>query len=628
MRKLKGVNFYIVSTIAFTASVFHLYTAFFGAYTPRLQRGYHLLLLLPLGFLLYPATKNSPKDRPSIWDYIFSLFVFAPILYTVLEMDRLESRWLFVTKLLPIEIIFGSILVLLIIELVRRAVAPALAVIIGGSLIYLFFGSYLPQFIGFRVITASRCIDLLYLSSEEGMFGGIVGVSATYVALFILFGAFLQSTGISSFFSEFARAFTGSARGGPAKVAVVASALFGTVSGMAVANVYGTGTFTIPMMKKLGYRKEFAGAVEAVASTGGMIMPPVMGETIFIMAQLLSIPYIQICLYASIPAILYYVGLFYVVDFEAKRVGLIGEAKEDLPKKSEVMKTSYLLLPIVVLVYLMVVGYTPLFAASWSIVISVLISIANPAVRKDFLKVFINSMIGGAKNTIMIAAALSGVGIVIAVIAHTGLGLRFASLIMYLSGGKLLLSLIFIAIGALILGTGVPTTAAYILSVILGGRALIELGVPPIAAHLFCYYFAVVSCITPPVAICAYAAASIAKSDPLKTGWEAYRLGIAGFVLPFIFVYHPSLLFQGSLLGTLITTVKAVLIVVIAVSIVENYFLNHPITRFGRFLLGIILILLMSTSNYIFLSGLLFLTFFTLGRKAFFSKEQNIFKQT
>ena len=627
MRKLKGIHFYIVSIICFLASVFHLYTSFFGLYTPRLQRGYHLLLLLPLGFLLYPATKKSPKDRPSIWDYIFSLFVFAPILYVMLERPWLESRWAFVTKVLPIEMIFGSIMVLLVIELIRRAVAPALAVIIGGTIIYLFFGSYLPHFIGFKFITASRCIELMYLNSEQGMFGSIVGISATYVALFILFGAFLLGTGISNFFADFARAFTGSARGGPAKVAVVASSLFGTVSGSGVANVYGTGTFTIPMMKKMGYRPEFAGAIEAVASTGGMIMPPMMGSEVFVMAQFLSIPYIRICLYAAIPAVLYYLSLFYIIDLEAKRIGLLGEAKENLPKKSEVMKTSYLLLPIVVLVYLMVAGYSPLFAASWCIVLSFLISLANPAIRKDFLKVFINSMIGGAKNTIMIAAALSGVGIIVSVVAHTGLGLKFASLIMYFSGGKLLLSLIFIAIGALILGCGLPTMAAYILSIVLGGRALILLGVPPIAAHLFCFYFAIISCITPPVALCAYAAASIAKSDPVKTGWEAFKLGIAGFVIPFYFVYHPSLLFQGSLLGTLITTVKAVLIVGIAASIMQNYFMNYSIKILGRFLLGIILILLMSTSNYIFLSGLLFLTFFILGRKAFFFKEQDIFKQ-
>ena len=613
---------YIVGTIAFLASVFHLYTAFFGLYTPRLQRGYHLLLLLPLGFLLYPATKNSPKDRPSIWDYIFSLFVFAPILYVIVERPWLESRWAFVTKVLPIEIVFGSVMVLLIIELVRRAVAPALAIIIGGSVVYLFLGSYLPQFIGFRLITASRCIDLLYLNSEEGMFGGIVGISATYVALFILFGAFLLSTGVSNFFSDFARAFAGSARGGPAKVAVVASSLFGTVSGMAVANVYGTGSFTIPMMKKLGYRKEFAGAVEAVASTGGMIMPPMMGEEVFVMAQLLSIPYIQICLYAAIPAVLYYVALFYVVDIEAKKTGLVGEAKENLPKKSEVMKTSYLLLPIVVLIYLMVVGYSPLFAASWCIVISSLISLTNSAVRKDFLKILINTMIHGAKNTIMIAAALSGIGIVIAIVAHTGLGLKFASLILYLSGGKLLLSLIFIAIGALVLGCGLPTMAAYIISIVLGGRALIELGVPPIAAHLFCYYFAVISCITPPVAVCAYAAASIAQSDPIKTGWEAFKLGVAGFIIPFIFVYHTGLLFQGSWLGILITTIRAVIIVYIAATVIENCFMNQYINILGRFLLVIILILLMSTSNYIFLSGLLFFTLFILGRKVFFLKEQ------
>lgn len=621
MRKLKGIHYYLVAIIAFTASAYHLYTATFGVFTPRLQRGFHLMFLLPIGFLLYPAFKKSPKDRPSLFDYLFSLFVFFPSLYVVLENSRLEERWEFVTKVLPIEMLLGIILIVLVVELIRRAVAPALAAIVGASLIYLLFGRYLPASIAHNGFPLNRCVEILYLISDEGILGMMTGISATYVAVFILFGAFLVRTGISEFFSDFTRAIAGSARGGPAKIAVISSGLFGTVSGVAVANVFATGSFTIPLMKKRGYRPEFAGAVEAVASTGGQYMPPIMGAAAFVMAEMLAIPYVTIMFSASISAFLYYLAIFYTVDIEARKFGLKGEAKEDLPKKSEVLKKVYLLLPIVILFYLLIIGYSPLYAGSWCIYISILISLVNIEIRSNFFKVLANCMIIGAKNTSMLAAALAGTGIIVAVITHTGIGLRFARLIIYLSGGNLVLALVFIAIGALILGTGVPSTAAYILSVLLGGRALIEMGVLPIAAHLFCFYFAIIACITPPVALCAYAGASIAKSDPVKTGLEAFKLGIAGFVIPFIFVFHPGLLLQGSLIEILSSIALAIFVVFLASSIIQNYFINHYLNIFGRVFLFIIVILMVSRSIYSFLFGLLFFIIFLLGRKTFFEKK-------
>jgi len=621
MRKLKGIHYYVVAIIAFTASAYHLYTATFGVFTPRLQRGFHLMFLLPIGFLLYPASKKSPKDRPSLFDYLFSLFVFFPSLYVVLENSRLEERWEFVTKVLPIEMLLGIILIVLVVELIRRAVAPALAAIVGASLIYLLFGCYLPTSIAHNGFPLNRCVEILYLISDEGIFGMMTGISATYVAIFILFGAFLVRTGISEFFSDFARAIAGSTRGGPAKIAVISSGLFGTVSGVAVANVFATGSFTIPLMKKRGYRPEFAGAVEAVASTGGQYMPPIMGAAAFVMAEMLAIPYMSIVFYASISAFLYYLAVFYTVDIEARKSGLKGEAKEDLPKKSEVLKKVYLLLPIVILLYLLIIGYSPLYAGSWCIYISILISLVNIKIRSNFFKVLANCMIIGAKNTSMLAAALAGTGIIVAVITHTGIGLKFAKLIIYLSGGNLVLAMVFIAIGALILGTGVPSTAAYILSVLLGGRALIEMGVLPIAAHLFCFYFAIIACITPPVALCAYAGASIAKSDPVKTGIEAFKLGIAGFVIPFIFVFHPGLLLQGSLIEILSSIALAIFVIFLASSITQNYFINHYLNIFGRVFLFIIVILMVSKSIYSFLFGLLFFIIFLLGRKTFFEKK-------
>ena len=621
MRELKGIHFYIVSVICFVASMYHLYTATFGVFTPRLQRGFHLMFLLPLAFLLYPATKKSPKDRPSICDYVLSLLVFFPTIYVILENSRLQQRWELVSKVLPIEIILGLILILLVTEIIRRAVAPALAAVVGVAFIYLLFGPYLPASIAHVGFPLHRSVELLYLISDEGILGMMTGISATYVAIFILFGAFLSSTGIAEFFSDFARSLAGGARGGPAKIAVISSALFGTVSGVAVANVFATGSFTIPLMLKRGYRPQFAAAVEAVSSTGGMYMPPVMGAAAFIMAQMLSIPYIKICAYASISAFLYYLAIFYTVDIEAKKHGLKGEAKEDLPKKSEVLKKSYFLLPIIILLFLLIKGYSPLFAASWCILFCIIVALTNSVTRKNILKVFVESMVNGAKNTVMVAAALAGTGIIVAVITHTAIGLKFASLIIYLSGGKLVLAMLLIAIGAIILGTGVPATAAYILSVILGGKALIAMGVLPIAAHFFCFYFAIIACVTPPVALCAYAASSIAKSDPFKTGFEAFKLGIAGFVIPFIFVFYPGLLLQGSLVEILLAVTVGISLTFLTSSVVQNYFGDRYLNTQGRLLLLISVALVALTNNVSTLAGFLLFSLFMLGRIRFFSKK-------
>jgi len=621
MRKLKGKHYYLVSIIAFSASVFHLYTATFGVLTPRLQRSTHLIFLLPLAFLLYPANSNSPKDRPSILDYFLSFIAFLPNIYIILENSRIEERWEFVSKVLPIEIIFGTIIVLVIIEIIRRAVAPALAAIVGLSILYLLFGSYLPTIIAHKGIPYFRCIELLYLINDQGIYGMMTGISATYVAVFILFGAFLIQTGIAGFFSDFARALTGSSRGGPAKIAVISSALFGTISGIAVANVFATGSFTIPLMKKMGYRHAFAAAVEACASTGGQYMPPIMGAAAFVMAEMLSIPYIKIISYAAISACLYFFAVFLTVDIEAKKNDLKGEDKKDLPKKSEVFKKIYLFAPIIGLLYLLIRGYSPIYAGAYCIYFCMIIAITNPKLRKNVFKLFAHSMITGAKNTSMLAAALAGTGIIVSVLNHTALALKFARLIIYLSGGSLIFAMIFIAIGAIILGTGVPSTAAYILSVILGGRALIEMGVLHIAAHLFCFYFAIIACITPPVALCAYAAASIAKTEPIRVGIEAFKLGIAGFIIPFMFVFHPGLLLHGPLKNIVSSTIIALFVIYISCSTVQNYFYNLYLNIIGRVLLLITILFIIYNSNIYILIGFALFVVFLLGRKSIFAQN-------
>lgn len=624
MRKIKGIHRYIVSLIAFSASAFHLYTATFGVFTPRLQRSIHFVFLLPLAFLLYPASKNSPQDRPSIVDYFLSFLVFLPTIYIILEFSRLEKRWEFVSKIVPTDIIFGTILVILIIELIRRVVTPVLAALVGSLILYLLLGKYIPSnnIIAFHGFSYSHSIELLYLIKDEGIYGMMAGISATYIAIFIIFGAFLIKTGISEFFSDFARAFTGSARGGPAKIAVISSALFGTVSGVSVANVFATGSFTIPLMKKTGYRPEFAGAVEAVASTGGQYLPPVMGAAAFIMAEMLAVPYIKIVFSAIISGILFYIAIFYTVDIESNKNNLKGENKEDLPKKIDVFKKAYLIAPIIILFYLLVRGYSPIYAGVYCIYFAMVLAIINPKIRKNYFnKCFVDSMIDAGKNTVMLAVLAAGAGIIIAIITHTSLGLKFARLIIYLSGGNLILAMIIIALGALLLGTGAPATAAYILSVILGGRALIEMGVLPIAAHLFCFYYAIIATITPPVAMTAYAAASIAKSDPIRTGIEAFRLGIAGFIIPFMFVLYPGLVLEGSIKNIMISVITALFTILISCSIVQNYFYDRSLNIIGRlFLIPIIPLVACYNPWFKFIGVSLFIVFL-INRIKYFSKR-------
>lgn len=545
MRKLRGFTGAVIVVAGIFISLFHLYTASFGVFPPFLQRGIHLLILLPLAFLLYPAHKNSPRHRITVMDGILSILSVFPSLLVVLQRERIEARIELVAPVLPLEIFLGILIVILVIEAVRRAVAPVMAFLIGIFLLYSFLGPLLPGFLYHKGMSFPRGVESLYLLTGEGVYGVLVGISATYVALFVLFGSFVVETGVGNFYTDLSRALAGGARGGPAKIAVVSSACFGTVSGSAVANVYTTGSFTIPMMKRLGYKAEFAGAVEAAASTGGQLMPPVMGAGAFIMAETLGIPYITVALKSAISAVLYFFAVGMMVHFRALKIGLMGEPKELLPKLSRVLPGIICFIPVMVLFYLLISGYSPLMAGFASIVLSVGVSY----IRRDTWmtpKKIINALVSGAQNTVMVAIALVGAQIIVAVVTQTGLALSFSSLIITASQGILFIALLFVAVVALILGMGIPTTPAYIISATIGANALIRLGVDPFPAHLFCFYFSIISNVTPPVAVAAYAAAGLAEGDPLKTGYEAFFLAAAGFIVPFVFVYNPPLVLVGS----------------------------------------------------------------------------------
>ncbi len=538
------------------ASLFALYTACFGVFGPFIQRGIHVLFLLPLAFLLYPATKKSPKDRITLLDVVLALASFLPPLYVVLNSTHLTTRIMGITAVKPIEIVLGTILLIVVIEATRRAVAPAMSILVMVFLLYLPLGKCVPGIFGAPSFSYGKLIENTFLLSGEGLFGLLMGMSATYVIIFVLFGSFVIEVGAGEFFSDFARSIAGASRGGPAKIATLSSCLFGTLTGSAVANVYATGTFTIPLMKKRGFPPQFAGAVEAVASTGGQLMPPVMGSAAFLVAENLSLPYIKVALYALIPALLYYYALWMMIDFRCKKEGLAGEPKNELPVFWRVMKRSYQFIPVILLFYLLLRGRSPLFAGFISIVVCVALSFVSRDSWMTPHKI-VKALMSGASNTIMVMVALAGANLIVVSLTKTGIALALGSIIVSFASGIVFLALVMIALFAIVLGMGVPTTAAYVIAAAIGAYPLQQLGVNPVAAHLFILYFAVISNITPPVAIAAYAAANLAKSHPLATGVEAFVVALAAYIVPFMFVYDPVLVLQGEMIDIVFAIISA-----------------------------------------------------------------------
>jgi len=567
----KGVDT-IVVVVAVSAAALHMYSVYHGLFNPRVQRSMHLMFMLPMAFLLFPAGKNSPMHRPSVPDILMALLSVVVGSLGALEVDRLEQRWIFATDLLPREIIFGSINVLLVIEATRRTVSSVLAFLGVATLLYLPLGPYMPGILKHDGFPFQRMVEMMYLDTDQGIYGMLTGVSATYVILFVLFGAFILYAGSGIFFTNFATAVAGRTRGGPAKIAILSSALFGTMTGIAVANVYATGSFTIPLMKRIGYRPSFAGAVEAAASTGGQYMPPVMGAAAFIMAEITGIPYFHIALGASISAVLYFMAVGAMVHFEALRRGLSSVPEEDIPNFKSVLAKAYLFIPVIAIFYMLFKGYSPMKAGFYAILLSVVTSYFQRATWMGPIKI-LSAMNEGARNTVMVAMACACAGMIVAVMTHTGLALSFSSMIIASSGGILLIALILVMLVSLILGVGLPTTAAYVLTAALAAPALVQMGVDMLAAHLFAFYFAIIACVTPPVSICAYAGASIANADPIETGFTAAKLAVAGFIVPYMFVYNPALVTHGTLSQIITASTTALLGVVILAGGLQGWFL-------------------------------------------------------
>lgn len=568
-RKFSGNIGKLVAFICIAMSLFHLYTAGFGVLEAIKQRNIHLTFCLVLSFLLYPSGPKGSSNRTTLWDWILVSLSVTVGVYLMVIYDDLANRG---GVTVPMDIYMGGLLCLLVLEAARRATGKELPIMALCFVAYALFGDLIPGQFGHRGYSVERVIDHMFLTTE-GIYGVALGVSATYIYLFILFGAFLTETGMAKFFNSISMAIAGGSPGGPAKVAVFASGLLGMINGSAVANVATIGAFTIPLMKSVGYRPHFAGAVEAVASTGGQIMPPVMGAAAFVMAEFLGMSYTTIMIAAVVPAFLYYLACWTMIHLEALKFGLVGLPKDQLPVIKVVLKShGHLSIPIIAIIALLLYGLTPLYAAFFTILITIVVS----HLRKETgisIAGIIRALEAGAKGSVGVAMACAVVGFVVGVSSLTSLGLTFGSNILAFSQNNLLITLVLTMITMLILGMGLPTTACYIVGATIAAPALIKLNVLPLVAHFFVFYFACLSNLTPPVCLAAFTAAGIAGASPYKVGWTSTRLGVAGFLVPFLAVYSPMLMFAGKFSALELTEaiVTAVIGVIALSAALENW---------------------------------------------------------
>lgn len=569
---LKKVS--LILAICFVA--FHLYTAAFGTMPGIAQKSIHL------GFLLVIFYINAMVDSEKRWEQIFlgimALFALGGCAYITILDENLQLR---AGIVYASDILFAILLIIAIFEACRRKMGNPLVIITLVFVAYAFLGKYIPGFLNQPGMTLKKFTSLVYLTTD-GIFGSPLYASASYVVLFVLLGAIMSVSGIGDYMTNLATSLFGHMRGGPAKVAVVASGFFGSISGSPTANVIGTGTFTIPMMKKNGFEPEFAAAVEATASTGGAIMPPIMGSTAFIIAEMLGIPYTAVAKAALIPAILYFLAVLFGVDIYAAKHGLKGIPRSQLPKVRSMLKQIYMLAPLIFLIFCMAVfNMTIVRSGLLTIIVTLVLVEINPKTRmtkEQWLQIPVQTV----KSAVSVGIACAMAGIISGVIMGSGLGYRISSILTSVAGTSMLLLLVLTMVVSLIMGMGVPTTAAYLVLASLVAPTMIQLGIPPLAAHMFIFYFGCISSITPPVALAAYAGAGLAGCDPNKTGYKAFRLAFCSFLMPYLFVYNPVLLMEGGVLDILWSLVTALIGAYLLASGFEGFFFRWSLKWFER----------------------------------------------
>jgi len=584
----------IANIVLFISSLFALYTSGFGFLSAMTQRSIHWLLMVVPIFLLFPT--RGKKAKIAWYDILLALIAIGATLYVTLTWEknalRIDDPTLFDT----IVCIVGLLIVL---EATRRSVGAAMPIIALIFLLYMYFGPYLPGFFQHKGFSVQSLASFIY-TTTEGVFGLAMGVSATYIIIFVLFGAFLAKSGAGQLFVDLSMAVSGKNKYAPVRATIISNALMGIISGSPVANVVTTGAFAIPLLDKAKYPKTKGAALVAAASVGSMFTPPVMGAAAFIIADYLGVSYGKVILAALFPALLYYISLIVAGDIGADKGNQSNLDERDvLNIKKEIREKGQMLLPVILLVALIVSGWSATKSAFWCIVLIIALSFVRKSTRMSG-KSIVEALLSGSKDAMPIAAACACAGIIVGVVSATGIGVKFSSLLLQLSGNNVLFSLVLTMIAALILGMGLPPTAVYIILAALTVPALIKLGLHPMAAHFFVFYFSCVGAITPPVALAAYSASAIAKTDPWKTGWLAFRFGLVAYIIPFIFAYNPILLLQGNqnIFITLLDLLCAIMGIVFLNYAIEGYF-KRPISLVvrGVFLVGSLFLMVPGFTN-------------------------------
>ena len=593
----------VVALVGIGLSVFQLYTAGIVAMTAMRHRSVFLGCILVLAFLTKPLYKGARKDRLSVAlvvDLLLAALSVAVMAYIFIDLDGIFERQGDWSRL---DFAVGVTVVLLVLEATRRVIGINLMAIAILFLLFGYFGPYMPEIIIHKGYSIDRMATTLSLTTE-GIFGLPTGVASTFVFIFILFGAFLAETGAGTFFINLSYSITGRYSGGPAKTAVIASGFMGSVAGSAVANVVATGSFTIPMMKKIGYKPRVAAAVEAAASTGGQLMPPIMGAGAFLMAEFTQTPYLEIIKIAFIPAVLYFFSVILFVHFEAQKEGIWGLPKEQLPKLGETIKQGlHFLIPVAILIVVLVMNYSPMMAGFIAIISLYLTAFLRKESRISF-KGLLKTLEQGARNAVVVAVACAAAGIIVGVVNLTGTGLRFSSLIVSLSQGIPLLALALVAFTSLLLGMGLPVTASYIVLVILAGPGLMELGIPLLTAHMIVFWYSQDANVTPPVALESYAASGIAGSNPMETALTSWKLAKGLYIMPVIMAYHPPFLLNGTFWQIVQVMIFAVCAIIAFVACMERFFLIR-MTWFETILWTISALMLVWNNTGVNYAGLL-----------------------
>jgi TRAP transporter 4TM/12TM fusion protein len=569
---------YIVRPIAVGLASFHVYTAYFGTFYPYVQRSVPVMLALILTFITIRARKSQAGEtKVPFYDWLLVALTIPSIGYVTVNSEHLANRWP-MTPSFPmsdLEIACGVVASLLILEATRRILGWLLVIVSALALLYTYFGEHIPILVlKHRAYTFEHMLDYLYMT-DNGIWGVALGVAATYIVLFIIFGAFAEKAGVSKFFIDFSNALAGHTRGGPAKVAVVSSALIGSVTGSTVANVYTTGQFTIPMMIRLGYKPSVSGAVEALASNGGQIMPPIMGAAAFILAAYSGVPYIEVAIASLIPALLYFGGLLWYVHLEAHKTGLVGLPKDEKPNLGKVLlQGGHLFLPLAILVGALVYGFSPVKAGFYGIISTVIISWFRKETRLGPTEL-LAALEAGGKNAVMIIITCATVGFIIGGFLITGLGLNVSSAIINISSGYLIVTLFLVGLSSIVLGMGMNTVAAFVLVSVVGVPALTAQGVDPLVANIFVFYFALLSHITPPVCLAIFAGAQIAGANIWETAYMGVKMSAVPYVLPFLVVFVPALLLMGTPQAILLETAAATLGFLLLISGIQGWLMQR-----------------------------------------------------